>query len=109
MLKYCALVMDPKYLKSMISKHQNHILGSLGVPNSFKYTKQKTAKIKKEDNEVWNFKQKTKLEFTLCQSWTSGKQSRASSSLTLPLNWKNERERTQHLFSFSFFFPAFIL
>ena len=30
MLKYCASVMDPKDLKSMISKHQNHILGSLG-------------------------------------------------------------------------------
>ena len=30
MLKYCASVIDPKDLKSMISKHQNHILGSLG-------------------------------------------------------------------------------
>ena len=30
MLKYCASVMNSKDLKSMISKHQNHILGSLG-------------------------------------------------------------------------------
>ena len=30
MLKYCASVMNLKDLKSMISKHQTHILGSLG-------------------------------------------------------------------------------
>ena len=52
MLKYCASVMDPNDLKSMISKHQKPYIREFRVPNSFKYIKQKTAKIKKEDNEV---------------------------------------------------------
>ena len=53
MMKYCASIMHPKDLKSMISKDQNHILGSLGFQiHSNTRNKKLQMKRKKEDNEV---------------------------------------------------------
>ena len=53
MLKYCASVMNPKDLKSMIYKHQNHILESSGFQMySNTQNKKPQMKRKKEDNKV---------------------------------------------------------
>ena len=69
MLKYCASVMDPKDLKSMISKHQNHILGSLGFQIHSNTQNKKTENQKKERRQrSLKFQTKNKLEFTPCQS-----------------------------------------
>ena len=70
MLKYCASVMNPKDLKSMIFKHQTHILGSLGfqIHSNTQNIKSMTSKhenhilgfqIHKTKNRKWKERKKT--------------------------------------------------
>ena len=69
MLKYCGSIMNRKDLKSMISKHQNHILGSLGFQIHSNTRNKKTENGKKERRQrSLKFQTKNKLKFTPCQS-----------------------------------------